>query len=273
MDSGSIAFFASGRLIVTYAMRSRFSYNTLGIASLAGEPKTLAPLASKWAACRARRDAEETGTSRDGSGGHCGGLRHGRVRGARCSGGSPRGPFQRGEGRRQHWAGRSLRSGGCWARTTAVLAQEGRGGRAELRTPPGEFAARRASRLALRAAEPARALARARLRTAGGHAAERGRGTSPMAPRSDLGVFKADDDERGHAFGDALRGTPPRRGAPSCARGTCSARYGGEESWCRCPDAARATARDVDRLRGAIPDGQTASAGLAAWRRSETGKD
>ena len=99
-------------------------------------------------------------------------------------------------------------------------------------------------------------------------------GTGLVVAILDLDFFKAYNDERGHAYGDALLRDAATAWRAKLRAGDVLARYGGEEfvvllSGCSEGDALAL----IDRLRAAIPDGQTASAGLAAWGRSEAGKD
>ena len=82
----------------------------------------------------------------------------------------------------------------------------------------------------------------------------------------DLDHFKAFNDANGHPAGDRLL-----RGAVTTWRGELRvgdtlARYGGEEFLIVLPGCAAATAgRLADRIRAAVPSGQTVSAGVAAW--------
>ncbi|GAB2935163.1 hypothetical protein GCM10027047_34540 [Rhodococcus aerolatus] len=82
----------------------------------------------------------------------------------------------------------------------------------------------------------------------------------------DLDHFKTYNDRHGHASGDRLLVEFARRASAELRRGDVLIRWGGEEfvallPGCRLTDAVRI----VDRLRTAVPDGQTCSAGLARW--------
>jgi diguanylate cyclase (GGDEF)-like protein len=87
----------------------------------------------------------------------------------------------------------------------------------------------------------------------------------------DLDHFKVYNDTHGHPAGDRLL-TEVAAAWQGCLRATDSlARYGGEEfaliaPGCNAPDAVAL----VDRLRAAVTDGQTCSAGVAFWNRRET---
>jgi diguanylate cyclase (GGDEF)-like protein len=87
----------------------------------------------------------------------------------------------------------------------------------------------------------------------------------------DLDKFKRFNDGRGHAAGDALLVSAAAAWTAELRPGDRLARIGGEEfavvlAGC---DAAGAVAA-IERLRRATPLGQTASAGVAVWNRSET---
>ncbi len=87
----------------------------------------------------------------------------------------------------------------------------------------------------------------------------------------DLDHFKAYNDSRGHPAGDRLL-TEVAAAWQGCLRATDSlARYGGEEFALIAPGCTEGDAVAlVDRLRGSVTDGQTCSAGVAFWDRSET---
>ncbi len=87
----------------------------------------------------------------------------------------------------------------------------------------------------------------------------------------DIDHFKAYNDTYGHLAGDSI--------LRSCAaawdgelRGEDTIlRFGGEEFLVILPNCEPADATEiVERLRGATPDGQTCSAGLAVWRAGES---
>jgi diguanylate cyclase (GGDEF)-like protein len=87
----------------------------------------------------------------------------------------------------------------------------------------------------------------------------------------DFDHFKTYNDTHGHPAGDRLL-TEVAAAWQGCLRATDSlARYGGEEfaliaPGCTEPDAVAL----VDRLRAAVTEGQTCSAGVAFWDGSET---
>jgi diguanylate cyclase (GGDEF)-like protein len=87
----------------------------------------------------------------------------------------------------------------------------------------------------------------------------------------DLDHFKAFNDSHGHPAGDRLL-TEVAGAWQGCLRATDSlARYGGEEFALIAPGCTEADAVAlVDRLRGAVTEGQTCSAGVAFWDRGET---
>ncbi|MGO9958016.1 MAG: GGDEF domain-containing protein [Solirubrobacteraceae bacterium] len=88
----------------------------------------------------------------------------------------------------------------------------------------------------------------------------------------DLDDFKQYNDRHGHQAGDGLlRQTADAWHA--CVRASdLLARYGGEEFAALIPAwPLAATATVVDRLRTAMPEGRTCSAGVASWNRTETG--
>src|SRR6185312_8613575 len=90
----------------------------------------------------------------------------------------------------------------------------------------------------------------------------------------DIDHFKAYNDTHGHLAGDAaLRACAAAwdqelRGADTILR------YGGEEFLVVLPDCRREDATEIiERLRGATPDAQTCSAGLAVWKPGESVDD
>jgi diguanylate cyclase (GGDEF)-like protein len=87
----------------------------------------------------------------------------------------------------------------------------------------------------------------------------------------DLDHFKAFNDAHGHPAGDRLL-TEVAGAWAGCLRATDSlARYGGEEFALIAPGCTQQDAVAlVDRLREAVTEGQTCSAGVAFWDRSES---
>ena len=90
----------------------------------------------------------------------------------------------------------------------------------------------------------------------------------------DLDHFKAYNDRYGHPAGDRLLKAAAAAWHSSLRRRDLLARYGGEEFIVLLPDADLTQARAVlERARTANPDGETFSAGLAAWDGTETSDD
>ena len=87
----------------------------------------------------------------------------------------------------------------------------------------------------------------------------------------DLDHLSAFNMLRGEQEGDRLvKESPPRAGAPSCARSTCSPASRAPSSALILPDCGLGEACEVlDRVRAATPRGQTASAGVARWDGEE----
>ena len=87
----------------------------------------------------------------------------------------------------------------------------------------------------------------------------------------DLDHFKAFNDERGHQAGDELLEHSADAWRRQIRASDLLSRYGGEEfglafpAWP--PEIAHAV---VERLRTAVPEGQTCSAGLVAWDGKES---
>jgi diguanylate cyclase (GGDEF)-like protein/PAS domain S-box-containing protein len=87
----------------------------------------------------------------------------------------------------------------------------------------------------------------------------------------DLDHFKRYNDSHGHQGGDGLLREVVLRWQRQLRPTDELARYGGEEFLVILPDCDLETARGIaDRLRSVVPDGQTASAGVACWNGSET---
>jgi diguanylate cyclase (GGDEF)-like protein len=89
----------------------------------------------------------------------------------------------------------------------------------------------------------------------------------------DLDRFKAFNDERGHPAGDDLLREIGRIWPPLLREVDTIVRYGGEEFAVLLPSCGvEGAAEVVERLRAAVPGGQTCSAGIAEWHRGETAK-
>jgi diguanylate cyclase (GGDEF)-like protein len=87
----------------------------------------------------------------------------------------------------------------------------------------------------------------------------------------DIDHFKTYNDTHGHLAGDAvLRGCAAAWDGELRGEDTIL-RFGGEEFLAILPNCEPADAAEiVERLRAAMPDGQTCSAGLATWTRVES---
>jgi diguanylate cyclase (GGDEF)-like protein/PAS domain S-box-containing protein len=90
----------------------------------------------------------------------------------------------------------------------------------------------------------------------------------------DLDHFKRFNDEHGHQAGDELLYEVAQRWRPALRTTDFVARYGGEEFGILLPACAPDEAPEiVERIRSALPEGHTCSAGLAIWDGAETGDD
>lgn len=86
----------------------------------------------------------------------------------------------------------------------------------------------------------------------------------------DLDRFKAYNDANGHPAGDALLAAASTAWRRELRPTDVLARYGGEEFAAVLPACSLADAHVVvERIRAATPFGQTVSAGIAEWDRSE----
>ncbi|GMA88404.1 hypothetical protein GCM10025868_36540 [Angustibacter aerolatus] len=82
----------------------------------------------------------------------------------------------------------------------------------------------------------------------------------------DLDHFKRFNDREGHVAGDRLLAEFCRAGQEVLRGPDLLARWGGEEFAVALPDCDVPAALEVlERLRGCVPQGQTCSAGVAAW--------
>ncbi|CAN5131754.1 hypothetical protein BH20ACT9_BH20ACT9_12580 [soil metagenome] len=87
----------------------------------------------------------------------------------------------------------------------------------------------------------------------------------------DLDRFKRFNDTHGHQRGDRLLKEATARWRDCLRLSDVLARWGGEEFAVALPDCRIDTARAVcERLRGATPDDQTCSVGLAVWDGEES---
>ncbi len=87
----------------------------------------------------------------------------------------------------------------------------------------------------------------------------------------DLDHFKRYNDTRGHQTGDELLMQVAARWSLELRPTDILARYGGEEFALALPACPLDEALEVvERLRAAMPDGQSCSAGVACWDGSET---
>ncbi|WP_018880786.1 GGDEF domain-containing protein [Thioalkalivibrio sp. ALE30] len=87
----------------------------------------------------------------------------------------------------------------------------------------------------------------------------------------DIDHFKRYNDTHGHAAGDALLRDMVRAWRPSLRPTDLLARFGGEEFVIVFPHTdARQTRHILERLRAAMPSGQTCSGGIASFRPGDT---
>jgi diguanylate cyclase (GGDEF)-like protein/PAS domain S-box-containing protein len=90
----------------------------------------------------------------------------------------------------------------------------------------------------------------------------------------DIDHFKAYNDNHGHLAGDAVLRDCAAAWDSQLRGEDTILRYGGEEFLVVLPDCDADDATEiVERLRGATPDRQTCSAGLAVWRAGESVDD
>jgi diguanylate cyclase (GGDEF)-like protein len=90
----------------------------------------------------------------------------------------------------------------------------------------------------------------------------------------DLDFFKNFNDERGHQAGDRLLKQSASAWVAELRASDTLARYGGEEFTVALPGCTLPNAKDiVERLRAAMPEGSTVSAGVACWNGRETAEE
>jgi diguanylate cyclase (GGDEF)-like protein len=90
----------------------------------------------------------------------------------------------------------------------------------------------------------------------------------------DLDFFKNYNDERGHQAGDRLLKQSAAAWVNELRASDTLARYGGEEFTVALPGCNLSNAKDiVERLRAAMPSGQTVSAGVACWNGRESAEE
>ncbi|HEU6446729.1 MAG TPA: GGDEF domain-containing protein [Gaiellaceae bacterium] len=90
----------------------------------------------------------------------------------------------------------------------------------------------------------------------------------------DLDRFKRFNDDRGHQAGDRLLKETASVWASELRASDMLARYGGEEFALLLPGCTIEGARSlVQRLRAAMPDGETVSAGIACWDETESAEE
>ncbi|MEV0902460.1 diguanylate cyclase [Actinoplanes sp. NPDC049802] len=96
-------------------------------------------------------------------------------------------------------------------------------------------------------------------------------GTPLTVAIADLDHFKRYNDTYGHAAGDELLQRAAEAFGGQLREGDFLARWGGEEFVIALPNSGPAEAVAVlDRLRAAVPDGQTCSIGCATWYTTES---
>ncbi len=90
----------------------------------------------------------------------------------------------------------------------------------------------------------------------------------------DIDHFKAYNDSRGHTAGDELLRGFAVAGTNAIRKGDTLSRWGGEEFAIVLPDCDHVEAPSVlERVRRAMPDGQTCSIGFATWDKRESGDE
>jgi diguanylate cyclase (GGDEF)-like protein len=90
----------------------------------------------------------------------------------------------------------------------------------------------------------------------------------------DLDLFKAYNDDRGHQAGDRLLKQSTAAWTDELRASDIIARYGGEEFTVALPACSLTDATSiVERLRAAMPSGQTVSAGVACWNGRESAEE
>src|SRR5204862_7625036 len=96
-------------------------------------------------------------------------------------------------------------------------------------------------------------------------------GTGVCVAMLDLDHFKRFNDIHGHQAGDRVLKEAAAAWRGHMRPGDVLARWGGEEFAVLLPACGAEGARlAVERLRAALPAGQTCSAGIAEWDRAET---
>lgn len=90
----------------------------------------------------------------------------------------------------------------------------------------------------------------------------------------DLDHFKAYNDRHGHQAGDRLLKQAAAAWREALRESDLLARYGGEEFTVALPGCSLEEAEDlIERLRSVTPEGESCSAGLAQWDRSERAEE
>ncbi|HXY04956.1 MAG TPA: GGDEF domain-containing protein [Burkholderiaceae bacterium] len=99
-------------------------------------------------------------------------------------------------------------------------------------------------------------------------------GTALTLAMLDLDFFKRYNSRRGHAGGDSLLRAASQSWRKQLRPTDTLVRYGGEEFTLLLPNcAADQACQLIERLRPAVPDNQTFSAGVATWDQQESGED